>query len=170
MDKKTLLVGAIASACALSVTLYFSEKNPTKTIFAEHNQLENQTLTTTERTTEMTKTATGIEYTILQHAASDARLPQPGDIVTVHYTGWLNEHGMPGKQFDSSIDRGKPYSFKVGVGNVIQGWDESVLSMKQGEKRRVIIPAYLGYGARGAGDVIPPNASLIFDIELIKIN
>ncbi len=116
-----------------------------------------------------TRTASGITYTIEKFAPLNARSPRPGETVRVHYTGWLDVKGQPGKKFDSSVDRGQPFVFKVGVGQVIAGWDESVLSMKVGEKRRVIIPSHLGYGTRGAGNSIPPNASLIFVIELIAI-
>lgn len=116
----------------------------------------------------MQKTASGIEYEIIQAAPADAVQPSKGSHVSVHYTGWLYENGKLGKKFDSSVDRGEPLQFPVGVGYVIPGWDESVLSMKVGEKRRVIIPAHLGYGARGAGNIIPPHATLVFDIELLE--
>jgi FKBP-type peptidyl-prolyl cis-trans isomerase len=113
-------------------------------------------------------TDSGIKYEIINEAAADAKKPEAGQMVTVHYTGWLNDNDQPGSKFDSSVDRGQPFQFNVGVGMVIRGWDESVLDMKVGEKRRVIIPAELGYGAHGAGAVIPPNADLMFDIELLE--
>ncbi len=88
-----------------------------------------------------------------------------GKTVTVHYTGWLEN----GTKFDSSVDLGQPFVFKLGEGHVIQGWEKGVLGMKVGEKRKLTIPPELGYGAAGAGDVIPPNSTLIFDIELLSI-
>ena len=93
----------------------------------------------------------------------------PGQMVEVHYTGWLDEGGKKGKKFDSSVDRGKPFSFPLGAGRVIKGWDEGVAGMKVGGKRTLIIPPAIGYGARGAGNVIPPNATLIFDVELLEV-
>lgn len=92
-----------------------------------------------------------------------------GKAVFVHYTGWLDDKGQKGKKFDSSPDRGKPFSFKLGAGMVIPGWDEGVAGMKVGGKRVLMIPAKLGYGARGAGSAIPPNADLIFDVELLEV-
>jgi len=91
--------------------------------------------------------------------------PKQGETVSVHYTGWLTD----GTKFDSSRDRGTPFEFQIGVGRVIKGWDEGVMSMKVGGKRKLIIPAALGYGARGAGGVIPPNAELHFDVELLGV-
>jgi peptidylprolyl isomerase len=92
-----------------------------------------------------------------------------GKTATVHYTGWLYQNGQKGRKFDSSVDRGQPFSFPVGGGQVIKGWDEGVATMKVGGKRTLIIPPALGYGARGAGGVIPPNATLMFDVELIAV-
>ena len=97
----------------------------------------------------------------------------PGHNVSVHYTGWLFDEGAAdhkGKKFDSSVDRGQPFGFPLGGGRVIRGWDEGVAGMKVGGKRTLIIPAALGYGARGAGGVIPPNATLVFDVELLGVN
>ena len=95
--------------------------------------------------------------------------PKPGQICVMHYTGWLYENGTKGKKFDSSLDRGEPFEFKIGAGEVIRGWDEGVATMQVGGKRTLIIPANLGYGSRGAGGVIPPNATLIFEVELLAV-
>jgi len=113
------------------------------------------------------KTASGLEYEIIKEGSGKS--PQKGDTVVVHYTGWLNKNGEPGEKFDSSVDRGKPFSFPIGMEYVIKGWDEGVITMKVGEKRRLFIPADLGYGKYGAGSVIPPDANLIFDVELLQI-
>jgi peptidylprolyl isomerase len=108
-------------------------------------------------------TKSGLAY-IDQETGTGAE-PKTGDRVTVHYTGYLTD----GKKFDSSVDRNKPFTFVIGLGQVIKGWDEGVASMKVGGKRKLLIPANLGYGTRGAGGVIPPNADLVFDVELISI-
>ncbi len=114
------------------------------------------------------KTASGLEYEIITEGSGAS--PVKGKPVTVHYTGWLNENDEPGTKFDSSVDRGQQFKFVIGIGQVIPGWDEGVMSMKIGEKRRLYIPAKLGYGARGAGRLIPPNANLIFDVELFNVS
>lgn len=101
--------------------------------------------------------------------AGEGASPKTGQTCVMHYTGWLYEDGKKGAKFDSSLDRGQPFAFKIGVGQVIKGWDEGVATMKVGGKRTLIIPPELGYGARGAGGVIPPNATLIFDVELLDV-
>ena len=93
----------------------------------------------------------------------------PGQHVSVHYVGWLYENDQVGRKFDSSKDRGEAFEFPLGAGHVIRGWDEGVAGMKVGGMRRLIIPAALGYGARGAGGVIPPNATLLFEVELVNV-
>lgn len=117
---------------------------------------------------ERIKTASGLEYEVIKEGSGDT--PKPGQRITAHYTGWLDDNGQPGKKFDSSVDRGQPFSFTVGIGQVIKGWDEALLAMKVGEKRRLYIPSHLGYGPYGAGALIPPHANLIFDVELISID
>jgi peptidylprolyl isomerase len=112
-------------------------------------------------------TASGLQ--IIDDAVGTGATPKPGQICVMHYTGWLYENGKKGKKFDSSVDRNQPFEFPIGAGRVIAGWDEGVATMKVGGKRTLIIPAELGYGARGAGGVIPPNATLIFDVELLAV-
>lgn len=110
-----------------------------------------------------TVTPSGLQYVDLVVGTGDQA--KAGDLVVVHYTGWLTD----GKKFDSSLDRRDPFSFNLGAGRVIKGWDEGVQGMKVGGKRKLTIPSALGYGARGAGGVIPPNATLIFDVELLEV-
>jgi FKBP-type peptidyl-prolyl cis-trans isomerase FkpA len=113
-------------------------------------------------------TASGLQYEDTQ-VGSGAEATA-GQNVTVHYTGWLqNADGSAGKKFDSSKDRNDPFQFPLGAGHVIKGWDQGVQGMKVGGVRRLVIPASLGYGARGAGGVIPPNATLIFEVELLGV-
>ena len=113
----------------------------------------------------MITTPSGLQYEDTQPGTgAEAR---PGQHVHVHYTAWLYDNGQQGAKFDSSRDRNDPFSFSLGAGMVIKGWDEGVAGMKVGGKRTLIIPPQLGYGARGAGGVIPPNATLKFDVELL---
>ena len=116
---------------------------------------------------ETVTTASGLKYVDQKVGTGDEAVK--GKMVEVHYTGWLDDHGKPGKKFDSSLDRGKPFTFPLGAQRVIAGWDEGVAGMKVGGKRTLMIPAKLGYGARGAGAAIPPNADLIFDVELLGV-
>ena len=115
----------------------------------------------------MITTASGLQYEDTH--TGDGDTAQAGHFVTVHYTGWLWDNGEKGAKFDSSLDRNDPFEFGLGQGMVIQGWDEGVQGMKIGGKRSLIIPSELGYGARGAGGVIPPNATLLFEVELLGI-
>ena len=112
-------------------------------------------------------TASGLQ--IIDTVAGTGATPKRGQTCVMHYTGWLYNNGIKGAKFDSSVDRNEPFEFKVGVGQVIKGWDEGVSTMKVGGKRTLIIPPALGYGASGAGGVIPPNAVLMFDVELLGV-
>ena len=109
------------------------------------------------------QTASGLEYVEITEGTGAS--PKTGDTVSVHYTGWLKS----GQKFDSSVDRSEPFEFPIGKGRVIKGWDEGVATMKVGGKRKLIIPAHLGYGDRGAGGVIPPGATLVFEVELLGV-
>ena len=116
----------------------------------------------------MNTTATGLQFE--DTVVGDGAEATKGQTVTVHYTGWLYEDGEQGVKFDSSKDRRDPFQFILGAGMVIRGWDEGVAGMKIGGARTLIIPADLGYGSRGAGGVIPPNATLKFDVELLELS
>ena len=113
----------------------------------------------------MQTTPSGLQYE--DTVVGDGATAASGQHVTVHYTGWLYQDGAAGRKFDSSKDRGQPFEFSLGAGMVIRGWDEGVAGMRVGGTRRLVIPAELGYGARGAGGVIPPNATLLFEVELL---
>src|SRR5580700_7440045 len=106
---------------------------------------------------------------IIEVKPGTGAVPQAGQTVTVNYTGWLYVDGKKGKKFDSSLDRNQPFSFTIGQGQVIKGWDEGVATMRVGGQRTLIIPPDLGYGANGAGGVIPPGATLMFDVDLLSV-
>jgi len=110
----------------------------------------------------------GLQYKTIRPGTSDQK-PAAGQKVEVHYTGWLWNNGIRGTKFDSSVDRGQKFTFTIGVGQVIKGWDQGVMDMKVGEKRELIIPAHLAYGSRGAGGLIPGGATLMFEVELFKV-
>jgi peptidylprolyl isomerase len=112
-------------------------------------------------------TASGLQIEDAEVGTGES--PKTGQTCVMHYTGWLYQDGAKGRKFDSSVDRGEPFEFPIGRGRVIAGWDEGVASMKIGGKRTLIIPPALGYGARGAGGVIPPNATLLFEVELLAL-
>jgi FKBP-type peptidyl-prolyl cis-trans isomerase len=115
----------------------------------------------------MNTTPSGLKYTDMKVGTGDEAIK--GGVVDVHYTGWLYVDDKKDKKFDSSVDRNEPFSFQLGVHQVISGWDEGVQGMKVGGKRELIIPPNLGYGERGAGGVIPPNATLVFEVELLRV-
>jgi peptidylprolyl isomerase len=115
----------------------------------------------------MTQTPSGLQYE--DTVPGTGATPAKGQTCVMHYTGWLWVNDAKGSKFDSSVDRGRPFSFPLGVGRVIKGWDEGVASMQVGGKRTLLIPPGLGYGASGAGGVIPPNATLLFEVELLEL-
>ena len=115
----------------------------------------------------MNTTPSGLQFE--DTVAGTGAEAQPGNRVSVHYTGWLFTDGVAGTKFDSSKDRGEPFQFSLGGGQVIRGWDEGVAGMKIGGTRRLVIPPDLGYGTRGAGGVIPPNATLLFEVDLLGV-
>jgi peptidylprolyl isomerase len=125
------------------------------------------TITAAQTAGKSITTPSGLQ--IIDNTVGTGASPKPGQICVMHYTGWLYEDGKKGKKFDSSVDRNEPFEFPIGQQRVIAGWDEGVATMKVGGKRTLIIPAALGYGARGAGGVIPPNATLMFDVELLGV-
>jgi peptidylprolyl isomerase len=130
--------------------------------------LTSETTTASAQTmSKATTTPSGLQ--IIDTKVGTGASPKTGQTCVMHYTGWLYENGAKGKKFDSSVDRGAPFEFPIGTHRVIAGWDEGVATMKVGGKRTLIIPPNLGYGERGAGGVIPPNATLIFDVELLDI-
>ncbi|MGJ8618957.1 MAG: FKBP-type peptidyl-prolyl cis-trans isomerase [Methylophilaceae bacterium] len=153
MNKSKFLITAL---CLLSLNACQAESS---------NVADNN-----KETTEMTQTIT--ELVKNDTVVGDGREAEIGFTVSVHYTGWLYDENAPdkkGEKFDSSVDRGQPFEFPLGAGQVIQGWDQGFAGMKIGGKRTLIIPPEMGYGARGAGGVIPPNATLIFDVELLDV-
>ena len=128
---------------------------------------DEKSATAAKKESQMKTTPSGLQYEDTVEGAGAS--PKTGQTCVMHYTGWLWENSAKGKKFDSSLDRGQPFEFPIGQGRVIKGWDEGVSTMKVGGKRTLLIPAALGYGARGAGGVIPPNATLVFDVELLGL-
>lgn len=147
MIQRLILFSSLLSLLGLTVFTFAEEKKMSS------NEAAGQVVTT----------ESGLQY--LDLVVGTGRQAKRGDTATVHYIGWLAD----GKKFDSSVDRKEPFSFRVGAGQVIKGWDEGVGTMKVGGKRKLTIPPQLGYGTRGAGHIIPPNATLTFDVELLEL-
>lgn len=156
MKHLTILVVGLSLA---TLPLTTDAKTAKKPAGAKHAAAKKETKAGAKEVT----TSSGLKYADVKVGTGSS--PKKGDLVTVHYTGTLTD----GKKFDSSLDRGQPFQFQIGIGQVIKGWDEGVMTMKVGGKRKLTIPPDLGYGARGAGDVIPPNSTLLFDVELLKV-
>lgn len=153
----------VAGVAIVAVGILFSRSMPANESMqkSQNNQVSNTSMTQ-DQPSANTVSELNIETT--KEGTGD-RVVKSGDTISVHYTGRLTD----GTKFDSSVDRGTPFTFTIGTGQVIKGWDEGLLGMKVGEKRTLTIPADKGYGATGAGGVIPPNATLIFDTELVSI-
>ncbi|MBN3886936.1 MAG: FKBP-type peptidyl-prolyl cis-trans isomerase [Nostoc sp.] len=155
-----LVVGQVGSKQNTAIAAELTQTPPASTTVTENNILiASNTMSDANAVT----TPSGLKYVELKEGTGAT--PKPGQTVEVHYVGTLED----GTQFDSSRDRGQPFSFKIGIGQVIKGWDEGVSTIKVGGRRQLIIPPELGYGARGAGGVIPPNATLLFDVELLGV-
>jgi FKBP-type peptidyl-prolyl cis-trans isomerase len=166
---------AVATVLALSGCQQGQGGAPSAASGSSTNSSSGTTTTSTTTTTQGTATpetagpkeiamSNGLKYVDLK--VGDGTIAESGSSVTVHYTGWLTD----GTKFDSSVDSGKPFTFRIDAGQVIAGWDQGVKGMRVGGKRKLTIPPDLGYGARGAGGVIPPNATLVFDVELLEVH
>ncbi len=161
----TLLILNVFAADALSQTRKRNTARGKRTTAAKTANTKPKTMTTPNTIAPAaTTTASGLTYIVTQKNEAGQQL-KAGDNVIVHYTGLLTN----GVKFDSSLDRGEPFSFPLGAGRVIKGWDEGIQKMRIGERATLIIPPTLGYGARGAGGVIPPNATLVFFVELVDV-
>ncbi|MBN3868847.1 FKBP-type peptidyl-prolyl cis-trans isomerase [Nostoc sp. JL33] len=156
-----LVVGQVGSKQNTAIAAELTQTSPAPTTLTENNTLIASN--TMSDDANAVTTPSGLKYVELKEGTGAT--PQSGQTVEVHYVGTLED----GTKFDSSRDRGQPFSFKIGLGQVIKGWDEGLSTMKVGGRRQLIIPPELGYGSRGAGGVIPPNAILHFDVELLGV-
>ncbi len=159
--QKYIITAGIAAALLFGMYVMVYKKQPGVLMEQKNEQKKNELVTLDS----------GLQFQILQEGSGTQA--KAGDVATVHYTGWLyepNASELKGTKFDSSVDRGQPFEFNLGGGMVIRGWDEGVALMKEGEKRRFIIPANMAYGDRAVGGIIPANATLVFDVELLKLN
>ncbi|AFY48068.1 FKBP-type peptidyl-prolyl cis-trans isomerase [Nostoc sp. PCC 7524] len=156
-----LVLSQIGGKQESAVAANLTQTPPAPTTVTENNTLIASNIMADA--SNVVTTASGLKY--VEEKEGTGATPERGQTVTVHYTGTLED----GTKFDSSRDRNRPFSFTIGVGQVIKGWDEGLSTMKVGGRRQLIIPAELGYGARGAGGVIPPNATLLFDVELLDV-
>lgn len=158
-----VLVLVVAQVGGQQKSAIANQLNNSSTVRADDSVRNNLIASKTMPDENVVTTPSGLKYVEIKEGTGET--PKTGQTVEVHYTGTLED----GTKFDSSRDRGQPFKFKLGVGQVIKGWDEGLSTMRVGERRKFIIPPELGYGARGAGGVIPPNATLIFDVELLKV-
>lgn len=164
MKTTTLLALAVALSSSVFMAACSDKTAPTATTAAAASASPSSPQATDIKMVDLVKTDVKV---------GDGTEATAGKMVSVHYTGWLYDEAAAdkhGKKFDSSRDRGQPFQFPLGGGQVIKGWDQGVVGMKIGGQRTLVIPAEMGYGARGAGGVIPPNATLIFDVELLGVN
>ncbi|MBE9052143.1 FKBP-type peptidyl-prolyl cis-trans isomerase [Nostocales cyanobacterium LEGE 11386] len=164
-----LVLAQVGSKQDSAIAANFTSTTPSltriteKNILIASNTMSDANFVTNPSGVNVVTNPSGLKYVELEEGTGAT--PEPGQTVVVHYTGTLED----GTKFDSSRDRNRPFEFKIGVGQVIQGWDEGLSTMKVGGRRQLIIPSELGYGSRGAGGVIPPNATLLFDVELLDI-
>jgi len=165
MNKKTL-VGITVLSIVLFISCGIPSSQKKETVDTKQETIKPANQITVPN--EIISLDSGLKYQIIKQG-SGTKTPYTGDRVTVHYAGWIEKNGTLGKKFDSSVDRGQKFTFTIGVSQVIKGWDEGVMGMKLGEKRRLFIPSHLGYGERGIPGIIPPKSTLIFDVELFAI-